>query len=510
MLQNGTGVGGSKGKDFKKDLPTPSNSFYGKGPRKKTIYDVDPGLKQRQERVAKREKMYDSVPSSILEKYYHTDIDSIFLKWCVFPTQAKAFLHADKCFAKVHVFSTEYGNNHEGKRRYIVSTYDDFWLKLNKLHPNERTFYELIREGCPCKLYFDLEFKIALNENADGNEMVKVLVDFVCKELMNVFKVSCNRNNVLELDSTTQKKFSRHLVFNIPNIAFADNAVVGSFVHYVLNQLEEQGEQDHKLKSLFVQEEEGRVSSFVDPCVYSKNRNFRTYKSKKAGKDTFLEIAKQNSFVPFKKTANREKDMFLYSMIGNIQFNDQTRVLNWKNDNCKPTCSTGAKDPRVITYSVSNQTNYSPFPDCDRFIKTLVSRGGVEGFIRRCAYFPESKLITYDIGRNRWCEYIGRAHKGNHIYFVIDLRNMTYAQKCHDPECKQKYPPINRVLPKGVLDPLGDLENEYDDGELSDSDLISLLESEEKKILNATREESDYFDDISDSEFLEVALPETR
>lgn len=48
-----------------------------------------------------------------------------------------------------------------------------------------------------------------------------------------------------------------------------------------------------------------------------------------------------------------------------------------------------------------------------------------------------------------YCENIGRAHCSNYIYFVVNLRNAQYAQKCHDPECahfRSAWMPLPRAL----------------------------------------------------------------
>ena len=37
---------------------------------------------------------------------------------------------------------------------------------------------------------------------------------------------------------------------------------------------------------------------------------------------------------------------------------------------------------------------------------------------------------------NRFCLNIGREHKSNGIYFIVDLTNCTFKQHCHDPECR--------------------------------------------------------------------------
>ena len=40
-------------------------------------------------------------------------------------------------------------------------------------------------------------------------------------------------------------------------------------------------------------------------------------------------------------------------------------------------------------------------------------------------------------------------HRSNYIYFVVNLRNAQYAQKCHDPDCahfRSEWMPLPRAL----------------------------------------------------------------
>ena len=41
-----------------------------------------------------------------------------------------------------------------GARRFIVSTYAEFWRRYEAVPPKQRHHYEIIREGAPCHLYF--------------------------------------------------------------------------------------------------------------------------------------------------------------------------------------------------------------------------------------------------------------------------------------------------------------------------------------------------------------------
>ena len=45
------------------------------------------------------------------------------------------------------------GAAHDGKRRFLVTSYDAFWRAYEQLEAHDRHFYELIRSGEPCLLY---------------------------------------------------------------------------------------------------------------------------------------------------------------------------------------------------------------------------------------------------------------------------------------------------------------------------------------------------------------------
>lgn len=60
------------------------------------------------------------------------------------------------------------------------------------------------------------------------------------------------------------------------------------------------------------------------------------------------------------------------------------------------------------------------------------------GFVRSWNAWKEEKegwKLRLEIGGNRWCMNLGRAHKSNHIYFILDLSRSCFYQKCHDLDC---------------------------------------------------------------------------
>ena len=91
----------------------------------------------------------------------------------------------------------------------------------------------------------------------------------------------------------------------------------------------------------------------------------------------------------------------------------------------------------------------SPYPKLDEFMLTQVNKGGIQGTIRRWMHFVNSSMMLYDIGKNHFCENIGRAHKSNHIYFIVDIRCGIFYQKCHDPDCID-FKSEEKVLPEGI------------------------------------------------------------
>ncbi|KAM0949842.1 hypothetical protein DsansV1_C05g0057101 [Dioscorea sansibarensis] len=64
--------------------------------------------------------------------------------------------------------------------------------------------------------------------------MVDILISFTLNTLFNKYSIRGSEEWVLELDSSTEEKFSRHLIIRIPNTAFKDNSHVGVFISEVM------------------------------------------------------------------------------------------------------------------------------------------------------------------------------------------------------------------------------------------------------------------------------------
>ncbi|KAF3432929.1 hypothetical protein FNV43_RR24031 [Rhamnella rubrinervis] len=382
--------------------------------------------------------------------------------WATFPRQDEAMKFANG-HAHVHIFS--YQDHFNGQRRFLVSSYREFWKRYKNMNPKFRHHYEVIQEGLPCHLYFDLEFSKRENKEKDGEEMVDFLISVILEALLDKYDIEGNLDWIVELDSSTEVKFSRHLIIRIPKTAFKDNSHAGVFVNEICSKIFG-AKGDGRFEKLFVKKDSSSADSpcqlFVDTAVYSRNRCFRLALSSKAGKNSVLLPTGR-----YKAKDMCEEEMFMASLICNVDA-DCEKFLVCKMDlDCVKTLQfdTEVNHSFAKPYSLPQEftsngftndtsTTYlmgkSPFPALDAFIEYVASVGNVSGKIRCWYWFSEYGLMVYSMSRNRYCERIGREHKSNHVMYVVDLRRAAYYQKCYDPDCRGYRSPL-RPAPWDII-----------------------------------------------------------
>ncbi|KAK7912902.1 hypothetical protein WMY93_013113 [Mugilogobius chulae] len=427
-------------------------------------------MRKWEDRLKKVEQLAQSFQSNPLSTGYKPRLwpcqpSSV---WKLFHRQSLALHFAKTCREAVHVFALEQETALPGQRIYLVTSYTELWHYYRTYPQSLMHCYEVIPEGAVCKLYFDLEFYKPSNFTADGKSMVSLLIQFVCGKLKEMYGIDCTEHNVLNLDSSTKEKFSRHLIFNLPNAAFKDNIHVGSFIHKILESIQTKGcisktskhslqeidqikttdrtpeepqTKKHKLENenlsfLLVKNKDGDDCLFVDLGVYTKNRNFRLYKSSKVGKNAAFTVADDNKFWPkTQKGVSVEEGIFLASLVCNISFTGQ-RILTFSRETEANQSGRRQYGPAANKGSSLSGCSSSPHQELDQFVLTLVQKDGIQGSIRRWSYFAADQLLVYDIANFRWCENVTRFHKSNNILIVVDLKEEVWYQKCHDPDCK--------------------------------------------------------------------------
>ena len=49
---------------------------------------------------------------------------------------------------------------------------------------------------------------------------------------------------------------------------------------------------------------------------------------------------------------------------------------------------------------------------------------------------------------SHWCEFVGRRHSSNHVFFVLNFGDGTWVQKCYDPDCAAKKGSVGALPPE--------------------------------------------------------------
>lgn len=93
----------------------------------------------------------------------------------------------------------------------------------------------------PLCCFQDLEFSRALNPDKDGPAAIQSLLEALSCLLQEELGMSLDIADVVELDSSTPSKFSRHLILRIPGHAFASNAHVGALVRQLCARARKRG-----------------------------------------------------------------------------------------------------------------------------------------------------------------------------------------------------------------------------------------------------------------------------
>nr|DBA29125.1 TPA: hypothetical protein GDO54_009382 [Pyxicephalus adspersus] len=355
--------------------------------------------------------------------------------WKLFHRQAAALQYVKTCKEDVHVFALETVLDDVGRRLYLVSTYTEFWFYYSKRSKTLAHCYEVIPADTVCKLYFDLEFYKPANPEADGQKMVTLLIKFFIRKLEEHYGLKCSADFVINLDSSTDEKFSRHLIFSLPNAAFKDNIHVGNFIKTVLQPLFPQSTSTHKdpgtsvieaakihddtskcniaeatkgtcnggknmpeelceLSSFLVNDKYGGKQPFIDLGVYTKNRNFRIYKSSKLGKNAVFELAEDNQFsCKPPKHLSAEEYIFLCSLISNVRFTDTLKILTCASPSDKNGSSRVSSGGSMISGSDMSGYKASPYPEIDQFIWSVVTREGFQGDEDWCLTMDENGNI---------------------------------------------------------------------------------------------------------------------
>jgi hypothetical protein len=447
---------------------------------------------------------------------------------------------------RMRYFSLE--RHGDGRRAFVAASLEAFWAKYEALPAGHRHHYELIRADTPCRLYYDLEFSTETNPEFDGARAVDALARLTLERLASEHGVGIARRPattdtlatdgsdcdggssgnkvdpfdpkdvVVVLKSTgseeARKKFSRHLVFRLPGVAFASAAHCGEFVRRLHADMSSRRGSDPDCDAVFVRGENAakdapRDVSFVDLGVYTRNRAFRLYLSSKHGKKhrllpmrRFFDADARGATLPPTSPCLETFKACLVSAPAELSIGadagpvgasarerSRTRVSKKQTTRLLEYPGIGAEGP----YGFGNRrdgggsavlsgyglgpgvTDSKRFNFCASSASTSFAEKNLATCpVRRTAAFvcadfdawspagcagasvrawsasPVSGLATLHMQGNRFCENAGRAHKSNNVSFAVDFREGAYFQRCHDPDCRG-FRGCFRALPDALL-----------------------------------------------------------
>jgi hypothetical protein len=446
-------------------------------------------------------------------------------------------------------------NNHNDPpgyyRSFVAASITSLWREFRCTPPPKRHWYEVIREGHPCHLYFDIEFQQDINPGVDGHSLVSKLIDRVIQCFTACFPSLTEHSPLLpehvwELDSTVGVggKFSRHLVIRHPKVAWVNNMTVGQFVKkvlssygdeflintplpagisnantgYIYNNQPRQATSSDNSGGIGVMHADGnnnnininnniqdegpppedlpmRRTSMVDTAVYSRNRHFRLPYCCKGGKSAVLRpvmrgalLANTAAEAGATQTRASPGAVLLGSLITKVDddvalismspadvaagikpflvvshhhdagyYNTTTTTYNNNTGTVTGgTTSTGRhhhyhnNTVRVVWKKDSRDGPMNP--DKAKEIEHLalaaapiIARAaserssGMDIFIRSITICGQHGNVSYGLGGGgaHYCGNIGSCHKSNFAYYIANLNNGGYAQRCYDPDCER-------------------------------------------------------------------------
>jgi len=274
--------------------------------------------------------------------------------------------------------------------QYIVSTEKQFWNKfLFPKSPSERCFYEVIEEDKACHLYVDID----VNRSEYPSIDVKLIQEMVCGYIeFGISAMELVVERCIVTDSSNEHKGSLHIVYHVKDHLWASNAHVGAFMRCM-----ELRAKDNEADYLM-------WTTFVDMCVYSRNRLFRMLGCTKKHELR----TKQSPSLPF-------------------------NFKNWKICQIQPVVYDGQliecnePDGSTARYMGSKAV---PIADFEPIIRShLRSFASNIAPVRSINYIPAYMQWYINLDKKD-CVFKGERHQKNTNYMIVNWHENTYRFKC--------------------------------------------------------------------------------
>lgn len=277
--------------------------------------------------------------------------------------------------------------------QYIVATEKKFWNKfLFPKQPSERCFYEVIEEDKPCHLYVDID----INRQSYPSFELNTIKQMVCSHIeygLNAMELKVERCFVT--DSSNERKGSLHILYHIKDHLWASNAHVGAFMRRCMEMKVKQNEEDYFM-----------WTTFVDMCVYSRNRLFRMLGCTKKHELR----TKQSPDIPF------DFQHWKACQIQPCLYADHITLIECNEPDGRSACYMGSKAVPIIDFEPTIRAHLMDFASEIAPVRTI-------------NYIPAYMQWYINLDK-RQCIFKGEEHKKNTNYMVVNWHDNTYHFKC--------------------------------------------------------------------------------
>ena len=281
-----------------------------------------------------------------------------------------------------------------GQKQFYVGSL----LRLKNIYTTkkEHHWYECLLENRPSRLFLDIESDTAVS--------IDEIVDFFAQAIQIAYQKTCK---IEIIDSSSKNKISYHLI--VPELVFKNVYHVGAFVRRTVLAMQD-----------------NPIANAIDTAVYTKNRMFRLVGSRKFNSQRVLKHTK-----PW------------WELLVQTECETPLECLEINNSEPKST----SIHPKNLFQRLENgkwaiarqQTGSCVKMSCNPLNPILDWLDSKEN-----AMTIRSKLKMISSGfycvpaKSKKCGIAGRTHKGNAIWFMLDVTRQQIIQRCLDSDCGYK------------------------------------------------------------------------
>ena len=311
---------------------------------------------------------------------------------------------------------------------------------------------------------------------------MSLLLDRLLLELIVQYGVVARLTDVIHLDSSSDTKFSRHIVLRLPDTVFVDNEAVGGFVRHLVDAVVAEAATDEDMRRVMcwtrappaatdsninvsLNLNDALPAPPIDCAVYTKHRSFRLlWSSKRKPNAPVLHCHHSQQY----SRASTQRAVWMHSCVQYMECSHRQQhctQLTWPpqsvhgnpSDISSSGSSGGGRLPAVRVSSpvarplaeqcpcssTSSSASSAASLCALRSLVDAAALGAIERFISdtwpaqpsvasltlrshsgAVSGGGESCRVTllYSVTGSRYCERVSRPHRSNGIYFVAHMR----------------------------------------------------------------------------------------